>query len=88
MRKNEDLNGRVQRHEPSTAVAKLGQTFTQTIWLENSGTRPWTGNFTLLYLGAYEAHHLRPAQESYPVPPTAPGQTSQLTVRTLSFPGL
>lgn len=73
------LNARLTRYETSGTPAR-GQSFTHQLWLENSGTRPWTNAFTLTYLGAYHPHQLHPSQESYPLPLTPPGQTAQLTV--------
>ena len=74
-------NGRLVSYTTQPTAVAAGQSYSHTLVLENTGNRPWTAAYQLTYLGG----DATPAQNRLSLPPTAPGQTAQLTV-TLTAP--
>ncbi|MCB8982365.1 MAG: C39 family peptidase [Ardenticatenaceae bacterium] len=54
---------------PDDTVITPGEAFTKTWRLKNTGTRAWDDGFSIRYLGGVKMA----AQDSYPLPPAAPG---------------
>ena len=78
-------NGRLISYSTTTTdgsgTAQTGQTFSHTLLLENTGGRRWRADYQLTYLGG----DAQPAQPSYPLPATIPGEMNSVTI-TLTAP--